>query len=615
MTKSRMFAAAALLLSMSHEIWCRTDFFPIGELKPGMKGIGRTCYRGNVPEEFQVEILGVMRGISPGASAVLARFSGGPLEQTGVFEGMSGSPVFINGKLLGAVAFAFPFSKEAVGGITPITQMVEAFTETGAGGSAPRVLLKKSMLWNYQLATPDENRNGGEFYIPQDNTRLQPILVPFSGHALLPIASPLSLSGFSAAAIERFGPQLRSMGLSVLQGSGAVGFQAGSSAKPPERDATALEPGANIVVPLVRGDVDASAGGTVTYVDGDKVYAFGHLLFNLGNTDLPMHRGNVITVLPSLQSSFKILETGDPIGSIRQDRNSGIFGIMGQQAKMIPIRVHINTSRGAKKDLKYEVARDRFLTPFLVNFTVFNSIVASERSLGVSTLKVKGKINIKGEVPVEIENRFSADTNAPAIASLSVAVPVNFLLSFGYKDLEFESIDLDISSVEDDRGATLDALRMDRAELRAGEAVDLDLFYKRTNGDVVQDSYPVKIPSDITPGPLVMLVADGSTLMTNDAREQGDELIPRDLPQLIRFINNIRKNDRIYVRLFRREPGAVIRGEGLPGLPPSVLSILRSERNSGGMNSIQTSTFMEYELPASDYVISGARTLNLLIKP
>ncbi len=377
----------------------------------------------------------------------------------------------------------------------------------------------------------------------------------------------------------------------------------------------ALEPGSNIVVPLVRGDLDASAGGTVTHIDGDKMYAFGHMFFNLGNIELPMHKGTALTVFPSLQSSFKILETGEPVGTIRQDRNSGIYGVIGPPAKMIPIHVNLTTSRGVKKSLNFEVARDRFLTPFLVNFSLFNSIVASERALGFSTLQIKGKISIKNEKPVEIENRFSADSNAPAYASMSIAVPVNFLLAQGYKNLEFEKIDVEINSLEDDRGAVLDALRMDHQELKSGEAVDVVLIYKKANGEVVQDSYPVKIPPDVPPGPLTMLIADGTTLMTADVNEQGDDLIPRDLTQLIKFINSIRKNDRMYVRLFRREPGAVIRGEGLPGLPPSMLSILRSERNSGGLSSIQTSTFMEYELPASEYVVSGMRTVTLNIKP
>ena len=608
-------ASAIILLTMAGIARAATEFFRLEDLKPGMKGIGKTCYQGTKPAEFQVEIIGVMRGISPGGNAVLARFSGGPLGETGVFEGMSGSPVFIDGKLLGAVAFAFPFPKEAVGGITPITQMVDAFKESRDYSSSPKAILKKSMLWNYQLPLPPKLRDESLMISPHD-AELQPALSPFGGHALLPISTPLSLGGFSPDTLRMFSPHFKALGLTVLQGTASSSLQAAGASKIARPvDNSPIEPGSNLVVPLIRGDLDASAGGTVTYIDGDKLYAFGHLLFDLGFTELPMHKGYSLMVFPSLQSSFKLLETGDPIGTIRQDRGSGIYGILGEKARMIPLRVHLNTSRGIKKVLNFEVARDSFLTPFLVNLTVYNSIVSTERALGVQTLLVKGKISIKGEEPVEIENRFSSDNNAPIFASMSIAVPVNFLLSSGYKSLVLENIDIDITAQEDDRQALLDSIRFDRSELRAGDAVELQLIYKRANGEIIQDTYPVKIPSDVTSGPLSLLVADGATLMAMDAHEQGEELIPRDLSQLIKFINNIRKNDHLYIRLFRQEAGAVVKGEGLPGLPPSILSILRSERNSGGMTPIQTSVFGEYEVPPSDYVVSGSRIISLLIKP
>ncbi len=613
--KWHLLASAIVLLATAGMARAATEFFHLEDLKPGMKGIGKTCYQGTKPEEFQVEIIGLMRGITPGGNAVLARFSGGPLSETGVFEGMSGSPVFIDGKLLGAVAFAFPFPKEAVGGITPITQMVEAFKESGEYSSGPKVILKKSMLWKYQLPLPKGQQDESLMISAQD-AQWQPAMSPFGGRALIPIATPLSLGGFSAETMKRFAPQFKALGLSLLQGTASSSPQIPGASKVGRPAAISpLEPGSNIVIPLIRGDLDASAGGTVTYIDGDKLYAFGHLLFDLGFTELPMHKGYSLMVFPSLQSSFKILETGDPVGTIRQDRGSGIYGILGEKARMIPLQVHLNTSRGIKKTLKFELARDSFLTPFLVNLTLYNSIVSTERALGVETLMVKGKINIKGEEPVEIENRFSSDNNAPAFASMSIAVPVNFLLSSGYKNLDLENIDIDVTAQEDDRQAMLDSIRFDRSELRAGDAVELQLIYKRENGEIIQDTYPVKIPSDVTPGPLTLMVADGTTIMSMDAREQGEELIPRDLSQLIKFINNIRKNDHLYIRLFRQEPGAVVKGEGLPGLPPSILSILRSDRNSGGMTPIQTSVFTEYEVPPSDYVVSGSRTISLVIKP
>ncbi len=608
-------ALAALLLA--GDLWPRTDFFHVEDVKPGMRGVGRTVFRGGRPEDFDVEILGVLRGIGPGTSAVLARLSGGPLADVGVFEGMSGSPVFIEGKLLGAVAFSFQFAKEAIGGITPITQMVDAFADAGvSGGLGIRFMLKKSMLWDYLIPQNTPSETSEILARPHLDIRQQPVLARFGGHDMVPIATPLALGGFAPEALKAFGPQLRGMGLSALQGSGTPLPQSGAaSRKPVTPDAHALEPGSAISIPLVRGDLDASAGGIVTHIEGDRLYAFGHQLFSLGFTELPIHKARTITVFPSLQSSFTILETGDPVGATRQDRSSGVYGILGEMARMIPMTVRITTSRGAKKVLKYEVARDQFLTPFLVNFTVFNSIVASERALGVATLEIKGKISIKGQKPVEIENRFSSDSNSPAFASLSIALPVNFLLAFGYQNLEFEKIEIEVSAMEEDRAALLDSVRVDRSEIRAGDAVDMKIFSRKANGESVEDYYPVRIPPDVTPGPISLLIADGTTIMERDAREQGDQLVPRDLSQLIEFINRLRKNDRLYVRLFRQEPGAVIRGEGLPGLPPSILSILRSERTTGGMSPIQTSTFMEFELPPSDYVISGSKVLSLRIRP
>ncbi|NWG13620.1 MAG: hypothetical protein HXY20_08810 [Acidobacteria bacterium] len=618
MIRRRTLVIAALaVICLAGALWSRTEFFLVENVKPGMKGFGKTVFQGSKPVDFDAEIIGVLRGVGPGTSAVLARLSGGALANTGVFEGMSGSPVYVEGKLLGAIAFSFQFAKEAIAGITPITQMVEAFADAGPPGSAGfRIMLKKSMLWDYLLPQNPPAEASEILARPHRDIQQEPVLARFGGHDMVPISTPLALGGFAPETLKAFGPQLRAMGLSALQGSGNPGPQPRAAPrKPAAADASPLEPGSAISIPLVRGDLDASAGGTVTHIEGDRLYAFGHQLFSLGFTELPIHRARTLTVFPSLQSSFTILETGDPIGATRQDRSSGIYGILGEKARMIPMTVQMTTSRGAKKVLKYEVARDQFLTPFLVNFTVFNSIVASERVLGVATLEIKGKISIKGQKAVEIENRFSSDSNSPAFASLSIALPVNFLLAFGYQNLEFERIDIEISAMEEDRAALLDSVRVDRSEIRAGDAVDMKIFSRKSNGESVEDHYPVRIPPDVTPGPIALLVADGTTIMERDAREQGDQLVPRDLPQLIEFINRLRKNDRLYVRLFRQEPGAVIRGEGLPGLPPSILSILRSERTTGGMSPIQTSTFMEFELPPSDYVVSGSKLLSLRIKP
>ncbi len=610
----RTWLAAALvalaIVQATSVLPAKTDFFRVEDVRPGMKGIGKTCFRGTKPEEFQVEILGVLHGINPGASAVLAKFSGEFLDKTGIFEGMSGSPVFIDGKLLGAVAFSYSFAKEAIGGITPITQMVDAFEQPTTISSGSRAALKKSNLWN--LSSPADSASIGQPAFTPGDIKKTSVLPEFGGHALIPIATPLSLGGFESETLKAFAPRFREIGMSVLQGVGGASPNTNSMR---ETDNSPLEPGSNLVVPLVRGDLDLSAGGTVTYIDGNRLYAFGHSLLELGFTELPMYKGRAITVFPSLESSFKILETGEWAGAIRQDRGMGIFGIVGEKPRMVPLNVHLSTSRGAKKEFRYELARDPYLTPLLVNLTVYNTIIASERVRGLATLRIKGRINIKGEEEVVVENRFSSDGNASSSAALSIAEPVNYLMAGGYKNLDLQNIDLEISSQESDQTASLDSIRFDRTEVKAGESLNLELSWKKADGEIIQDRYPVKIPANASPGVLTMLVSDGAALMKLDEQEEGDELIPRDLTQLIKFINNLRKNDHLYVRFFRQEPGALVKGEGLPGLPPSILSILRSERKVGAITPIHTSTLMEYELPTSDYMVTGVKVLKLTVKP
>jgi hypothetical protein len=615
MLKIGCLSAVALLVFGMHAFAgseTKPDFFKVEDLRPGMKGIGKTCYQGTKPEEFQVEILGILRGINPGANAVLAKFSGGPLDKIGIFEGMSGSPVFIDGKLLGAVAFTYSFAKEAIGGITPITQMIDAFTEQNTFPFG--IIYKKSRLWNYRLPLPSHGVKSPELAGIFKNIRQQQVWTAGGGHNLIPIATPLSFGGFHSQTLKLFAPQFRELGMAVLQGTG--GSNPGAALKDADKsNVPLLEPGSNIVVSLVQGDLDVSAGGTVTYVDGDRLYAFGHNLLELGYTELPMHAASAITVFPSLESSFKILEMGALVGTIRQDRGMGIYGVIGERPSMVPMRIQLTTSRGVKKTFNYELAKDPLLTPLLVNLTIYNTIIASERAQGTVTLNIKGKIGIKNEDAIEVQNRFCSDEDVPSAASLSIAVPVNYLMASGYQNLNLENIDLEISAFEKDQAAVLESIRLDRTEARAGEAVNLEISYRRSNGELFQNSYPVKIPENTSPGSLNLLVADGATIMALDEQEEGENLIPSDLSQLIKLINTMRKNDHLYARFFRREPGVIVKGEGLPGLPPSIRSIFQSERKGGAAGTLHTSALMEYELPAMEYMIAGAKTLNLTVKP
>lgn len=576
-------------------------YYPLDKIVPGQKAVGRTVFLGTKIEEFPIEIIGVLHNVGPNQNQILARVTGGPAVATGIYAGMSGSPVFIDGKIVGAIAYAFPFSKEAIAGITPIQEIVSIFDEK----PAIRQTIARSDLNPARLySTPTALSPGAQLPSVRVDGAAHAVAGPLPGLSMEPIASPLNLSGFSPQALQYFAPQFQALGLSPVRGGGGGGGPASTGSA-----GAGLEPGSTLTVQLVRGDMDINASGTVTWVEGDRIYAFGHPFLSMGYTDLPMNRGEVLTILPNLAVSSKVSVTREFVGSIRQDRATGILGIRGRKPALIPVHIKLHTSRNEVKDFNYEVVADNFLTPFLMNFTVFNTLVSSERSLGSQTLQVRGKIRVADQPDVEFENAVAADINTPVYASLAVASPVNFLMSSGFKNVNLKSIDIDIEAVEEVREARLEGIWQNRLKVKRGEEVELTVFLKRGNGETVTEKYPVRIPEDIAPGPLNILVSDGITLVRSDADDV--DFVPKDLGQLIKAINNLKRNNRLYVRLYRSEPGAVIQGEGLPDLPPSMMTILGSSKTAGSLDSIQNVVLGEYELQQGNFVINGKKVVRV----
>ncbi len=593
-----------------------SNIFPLSEIRPGLKGVGKTVFQGDKVEEFQVEILGVLDNVAPRQSAILAKLSGGPLENTGVLAGMSGSPVYIDGRVVGAISFSFPFSKDAIAGITPIQQMIDIFNKPEGPVRVDPIQIDISSTPPHRTVAfhpsfdPFDLGNVGsrKFAIEESATRSIPGMQPFGGQVFSYIDTPILLSGFSARAAQFFEKAFNSLGMTMVR-SGGVSVGSGSSRL---TDGSDIQPGAAVAVQLIRGDlgVGASAVGTVTYRDGNNIYAFGHPWLSVGPVQLPFSKARVISLISNLSSSFKIAVPTDLAGSITQDRSQGLYGTVGALPNLIPLTINLKSSRNRLESYKYEVGNDRFLTPLLVNFTIFNTITANERSLGESTLQVQGKINVKGQPEVKIENLFSGDNNSQAFASLAVVQPLTYLLGSGFEKVDVESITVDIKSLEEKRTAILDRVWSNRSEVRAGETLNLSAYLRASNGEEQVEKIPLEIPSDIPTGTLLITVADGFTLMAAENRILRQTFIPRDLDQLIRAINNIRKNDRVYVRLQRAEPSVIIRGEELSGLPPSFSNVVTSDRSSSsGLMTLRSSNLYEYELPSTPFVISGQRTL------
>jgi hypothetical protein len=579
------------------------EIFALEDLKPGMKGTARTVFSGSGTEEFGVEVLGILPGFpGPRQSAIIAKLSGPNVEKTGVFAGMSGSPVYIDGKIVGAIAFSFPFSKEPIAGITPIKQMIDLF-DKGSENLRPK---EPRVVSFSQLAGTDWKPN-----LPKPTVSsvslLAPVsagspLMPLLGQQMTPIATPLVFSGISQESLSTFAPQLVATGLLPVSGAG------GSAAITPlaEVNENTFPPGSSISVQLVRGDYSLAAAGTVTMRDGDRIYAFGHPLLSLGASDMPMAESSVVTVISNMNNSFKLSVPGRMVGSISQDRASGIFGLLRQAPKMIPVKVNLHTSRDRTETYSYEIATDSFLTPLLLNITLFSTITSSERALGDSTISVKGEIRVKGQEPIQIDRRFSAANNVALMASGSIAAPVSSLLTSGFDDVQLDGITLDIASTETKYAGTLERITLDRTEVRRGEKVEVQAYVRTESGKQFVQRIPVQIPEDAGLGQLLVFVGDGGVLQEGSPAKS---FVPQDLSQLVKAINTVKKSDRLYVKLFRITSGAVIGTSELPSLPPSMVATLNSDRTSGGYTPTVLSPVYEMELPPAEFVISGQQLI------
>jgi hypothetical protein len=580
--------------------------FPLEDVKPGMKGVARTVFSGTEAEEFGVEILGVLPGFpGPRQSAIIARLSGANAERTGVFGGMSGSPVYIDGRLVGAIAFSFPFSKEPIAGITPIKQMVDLF-ERGSDRNTREASEPRKFSFT-ELASTDLKAS-----LPKPAITGAPLiasvaanspLVSLLGQQLQPIATPVVFGGVSQEALALYAPQLQANGLLPVSG---VGGAAAITPLAPVTEKT-LTPGTSVSVQLVRGDYSVAASGTVTFRDGNRIYAFGHPFLSLGSSDMPMTESSVVTVIPNTNNSFKLAVPGQMVGSISQDRASGIYGQLGQAPKMIPVKINLHTSRDRTDTYSYEVANDSFLTPLLLNLTIFSTITSSERSLGDATISVSGKINVVGQEPIVVDRRFSA-ANAPMLAAGSIAVPVNALLSSGFENVQIGGITLDINSSETKYAATLERIALDRTEAGRGETVEIQAYVRTESGKQFVQRIPVQIPRDVPLGQLLVFVGDGGALQQGSAAQA---FVPQDLGQLVGAINKVKKSDRLYVKLFRITSGAVIGTSELPNLPPSVIATLNSDRTSGGYTPTVLSPIYEKELAPAEFVINGQQMIGI----
>src|SRR5437868_3452493 len=568
---------------------------PVSQIHAGMRGVAYTVFQGVKPEPMDVEVLGVLHNVNgPKGDIILVRLHGQKPEYTGVVAGMSGSPVYLDGKLAGALAFRIgEFSKEPIAGVTPIADMLEINA------------LDKSPTEEASASKPAITNAAGKTAAPGEASSIQGSVESFA-QFLKPIDAPLVFNGFSEDAVRQFAPQFAAAGIVPVMGAGSV-----SEAKQPEP----LEPGSAVSAILVRGDMDIAATCTVTYIDPQRLLACGHPLLQFGSVDLPMTKAYVLATLPSPLNAFKIVNTTEPAGAFVQDRHTGIMGILNKEPEMIPVTLNIHNG-AATKEIHYEVLNNPRLSPVAMMATVFNALHGINDYGEETTYRLQGLISVKGYPQVKLQNMFApTDTGQPAafLAALSLADRFGRIYDNPFDVPAVTSVKLDFDLVKERRQARLESARTDLTEARPGDEITVETVLAPYRGERVVRQILIKIPTSASKGPLRILVSDGDTL---DRMRRGMPMMARklDLASTIALLNKEHSNNRVYVSLLEADPEAMVGDKVMPTLPLSVMNIMDGMRGTQEMVVLGESSVNEVATPPLDFVVAGAQVLTITIK-
>jgi hypothetical protein len=568
---------------------------PVSQIHTGMRGVAYTVFQGVKPESMDVEVLGVLHNVNgPKGDIILVRLHGQKVEYTGVVAGMSGSPVYFDGKLAGALAFRIgEFSKEPIAGVTPIADMLEISA------------LDRSPAEESAAVRPAVNAVAGKTASPGESSPLSSSVQDFANY-LKPIETPLVFNGFSEQAVHLFSGQLGAAGIIPVMGAGSV-----SDDKQPEP----LEPGSAISAILVRGDMDIEATCTVTYLDPQRLLACGHPLLQFGSVDLPMNKAEVLATLPSPLNAFKIVNTTEPVGTFVQDRHTGIMGVFNRQPEMIPVTLNIHSSTGVKQ-FHYEVLNNPKLTPVALMVTVFNALHGVNEFGEEITYRLAGSIGVKGFPEVTMRNMFAPSEGAqPAAMQAAISLGERFgrIYDNPYNAPAIAGVNLDFDLVRERRWARLESARTDVTEARPGQEVMLETVLAPYRGERIVQQIPVKIPTSASKGTLRILVSDGETL---DRIGHGSPAFGRklDLASTISLLNKEHSNNRVYVSLLEADPEARVADKVMPTLPISIMNVMDGMRGNQEMVVSGESNVDETATAPLDYVVSGAQLLTITIK-
>jgi hypothetical protein len=560
------------------------EILPLSQVRPGMQGYAYTIFAGDQVEKFDLEVLGVMENfLGPKQSIILVQLKGPKVEHTGVVAGMSGSPVYLEGKLAGALSLKLGvFTKEPIGGVTPIESILNPPSQNAPAQASAQ-----------QLSLPSESAT---------RTGLP------SGSTLQPIETPLVFSGFQPAAIQQFASQ--------LQGYGMVAAQGGTASPRPE-DAH-LAPGDMAGMVLVQGDASINASCTVTAVRADHVYLCGHPFLSLGDVQLPMARGRVVTTLSSDLASTKIVNVGGSIGTITGDHLTAVTGKLGAPPPMVPLDLTLQTAGGAKT-LHFEIVNHPKLTPLLVAITTFSGLTQNSLYGEGTTLHLTGEIRLQGHAPVQIENTFApGDFLSPDGLPIALTMQNVFMRLYNntFEPAQVDRISLRVESVPGRKSFTIESAWLEKGEAAPGETLRVRVLLRPYRGAAHVEETTVRIPEQAARGTALRVLVSDADLLNRASRGfsfSGAGGGPAGLDQLIALLNRERRNDRLYVGLFAPSPTLLWDDKELPNVPLSEINVVDGRPTPGSVQVLRESLVSESSIPLGGPV-SGVISLNLQIR-
>ncbi len=587
----------------------KVDFFPESALKPGMKGVAWTVFEGTKAEPVPVEIIGVWQNMwGPHQDVIVAKL-GGKAERTNVAGGMSGSPVYIDGRLVGAIALRLSvFSPDAICGITPIQLMLDVndFDKTRPADSR----------------TPDKIRQSSASVSMPSELVARVMAAASLGSlsetpAMTPIATPITMSGFSDAAVNQFGPIFDQLGLTVAQGGAGGNLD---SAKPAKDWRTALQPGESVAAVLVSGDMTMTGGGTVTYNDGKRILAFGHPMFNLGAVDMPLAKEDILMTLASSYQPTKMGNASEVVGALRQDRHSGIAGDLGATAQMIPVTMHVksyardNTVRNAR-DFHFNVFVDQKWTPYLMMATLFNSISNLNDFSEEATYRLHGELHVEGQHRIDLTTmQAPAETPIPTPMLLAGwwGDKFNRLFVNSNKLPKLDAVDVSVDLLPERRIAQIESAWIADNKVTAGTEVPVKVFLRPYRGERLERTVNVKIPAGLNRGEHQILFSDAETLSRFQNIASSLNRI-EDVPQTVAMLNEERSNNRLYVSLIESQPTVYSDEKVLPSLPASVLNVMQSGRATNHQFVSSPESAHEQTSVPFDVVVTGNYSLKIYV--